>query len=587
MRFFYGNGRLRTRVATARSKVLAGAYRLYLKFFLLAQGYSLLDFRNSMPLPLESIRIQLAGSIPVSASQANSSGILEFVERFASAVFREGGTLVHGSHPTLLEPLERAARRFIDVGGARGALTLVRSDQFTKTDLNLKSMQTQREFAAVEVIPAPVGDGAASLITMREWISDRCDVVVAIGGKWYEDNPARSGVPLELVEGLNRGIPGFAVAAFGGAIQGYLADNPSIFARLHNGLSENENRRLASEVAIDATVGKIVSQIKLLPLSRKIRATGGLFRILALDGGGIRGAFTAAVLAKWDQMLGPDGGVALVDHFDLVAGTSTGAILAIGLSLRHSPEEILSFYRTEGTRIFPPGGDVRHWIKSKHQSGTLRSSLTTVFGENVLLRDASCRLVIPTVRALHGESELIVTGHSPDRTAFRTITAVDAALASSAAPSYFDEAWINDTIADQCYLDGGLWANNPVLPAIYEAVHHLSIPLNRIDVLSVGTLSSEKNFEAELGKGKLGWAASTSDLFFAAQENAAAMLADGLLTRARHLRVNRMTPTEIPLDNFAAIDELARRGDDVGKDTFEPVRSRFLNGVRALPWRNS
>ncbi|WP_369681928.1 patatin-like phospholipase family protein [Malonomonas rubra] len=53
---------------------------------------------------------------------------------------------------------------------------------------------------------------------------------------------------------------------------------------------------------------------------------------MSLAGGGLRGAFTAAVLAKWDEMIKSGGGNQLVKHFDLVAGTSTGTILAMGLS---------------------------------------------------------------------------------------------------------------------------------------------------------------------------------------------------------------------------------------------------------------
>jgi patatin-like phospholipase/acyl hydrolase len=67
-------------------------------------------------------------------------------------------------------------------------------------------------------------------------------------------------------------------------------------------------------------------------------------------------------------------------------------------------------------------------------------------------------------------------------------------LASSAAPTYFDEAVVKDAISMQSYLDGGIWANNPVLPAIAEAVRDLKIPLERIDVLSVGTMGSEADF---------------------------------------------------------------------------------------------
>jgi patatin-like phospholipase/acyl hydrolase len=180
---------------------------------------------------------------------------------------------------------------------------------------------------------------------------------------------------------------------------------------------------------------------------------------------------------------------------------------------------------------------------------------------------------------------VIVTAHNPDRTGFANISAVDAALASSAAPTYFDEAVWDDTIAIQRYLDGGLWANNPVLPAIAEAVRHLRIPLERIDVLSVGTMGNEADFTESLRKGKVGWAPTSADLFFAAQEHAAAALADSLLTRARHLRVNQQTPTEIKLDDTDAIEDMAQRGANVGKDSFVAVRSRFLDGFHAPDWR--
>jgi patatin-like phospholipase/acyl hydrolase len=181
------------------------------------------------------------------------------------------------------------------------------------------------------------------------------------------------------------------------------------------------------------------------------------------------------------------------------------------------------------------------------------------------------------VRAIHGEAEAIVTPHSRDRTAFANISAVDAALASSAAPTYFDEAVVEGAVATEIYLDGGIWANNPVLPAIAEAVRHLKIPLDRIDVLSVGTIGNDSDFTDLLGKGKLAYAPSTADLFFAAQEHAA--------SPARHLRVNQQAPSAIKLDDADAIQDMALRGSNVGQDSFVVVRSRFLDGFHAPHWR--
>jgi uncharacterized protein len=390
--------------------------------------------------------------------------------------------------------------------------------------------------------------------------------------------------PLELEETLSRGKPGFLLAGFGGAIAGYAADHEEVFSLLRNGLPPNENRALAASTEVDDLIARIIAQVQLLPLVRENVSGGRLFRILALDGGGLRGTFTAAVLAKWDDMLRSGGDNDIVKHFDLVAGTSTGAILAIGLAVGLTPKRMLEFYRQEGPKIFPGNRGLRHWLKSKHESATLRGVLQSVLEDKTLSQESCCRLVIPTVRAKHGEAEAIVTPHSPDRVGFRGISAVEAALASSAAPTYFDEATVVDPIASMSYLDGGIWANNPILPAIAEAVRYLKVPLDRIDVLSVGTLGSEADFTEALGKGKLGWAPESADLFFAAQEHGASTLATAFLSHARLLRVNQQTPSAILLDDKEAIEDMARRGATVGQDSFITVRSRFLDGFHAPAW---
>lgn len=558
--------------------------------------------------PLQGIRIHLAGSVPDGIPPEASAGIRAFVQQFASAVFREGGTLLHGSHPTFIEPLRAAAQTFVSAGGTPEALTLVRSSSFASTFEQIEEIETQREFSTVHIIPTNPRVPTDDLVPMREWMAERCDVVVAIGGKWYDANKSRAGVPEELDESIRRGKPAFVVAGFGGAVRGYIEDKKSLIPMLRNGLSDADNHELATTTNVGHLTTKILSQIQLLPLIRQRMPRGRLFRILTLDGGGLRGTFTAAVLAKWDAMLKDGGRDNLVKHFDLVAGTSTGSILAIGLGLGIPPKEMLAFYRNQGPMIFPRDRKLRHWLRSKYDSRdkqgktrlpkwlndllrfkydskTLEETLREVFHDRTLSGDSCCRLVIPTVRAINGESEVIVTAHSPDRTGFKSTTAVEAALASSAAPTYFDEAHLNDGIATQGYLDGGIWANNPILPAIAEAIRHLEVPIDRIDVLSVGTMGNERDFMNALGRGKLGWATDSADLFFAAQESAATTLADCLLGGSRHLRINQPTPCEIKLDDREAIEDMAERGANVGMKSFASVRSRFLDGFHAPDWR--
>lgn len=541
-----------------------------------------------MPPLLRGVRVQLSGSIPEKAYSDQVGGIESFVRQFAARVFQEGGTLIHGSHPSFIKPLQSAAEPYLKSDGAEKPLVLVRSRKYSEKPEELKVIEEHEQFARVEIIPTQPGTAMENLIPMREYMANRCDAVVAVGGKWYGIDKGRAGVVAELEAAIQLGKPGFIVGGFGCAAGDYFKDDPTISDRLRNGYDGPQNAELAVKTDPEYLVDRIVRQLSRLPLIRgKVTASGRLFRILALDGGGIRGAFTAAVLAKWAEMLGANGGRDLVKHFDLVAGTSTGAILAIGLAVGKTPLEILNFYKEHGPKIFEPGLLGRKFISSKYDSNVLQSTLEGILGTKNLATDSCCRLVIPTIRARHGKAEVIYTPHTRDRTGYSSYTAVQAALASSAAPTYFDKATVAGPISIQEYLDGGMWANNPVLPAIGEAVAYLGAPIDRIDVLSIGTLSSEADFSSALGKGDLKWMIPISNLFFASQETAAPMIAANLLTAARHLRVNQQTPEAISLDNVAAIGDMTRRGEEIAIDTFPSVRTRFFDGNHAPDWRTS
>jgi predicted acylesterase/phospholipase RssA len=138
----------------------------------------------------------------------------------------------------------------------------------------------------------------------------------------------------------------------GGATSGYLEKRPEILRNLRNGLDLNANEMLSSDTSTTDLVRTVLNQIARLPLGRRETAFGQRFRILCLDGGGIRGAFTAAALAQWESM----SNLRVAEHFDLIAGTSTGGILAIGLGLGLSAGDIVDFYRKQGPVIFPMTG---------------------------------------------------------------------------------------------------------------------------------------------------------------------------------------------------------------------------------------
>lgn len=118
------------------------------------------------------------------------------------------------------------------------------------------------------------------------------------------------------------------------------------------------------------------------------------FQILALDGGGLRGIFSAAVLAGLEEDLG----ISIVDHFDLITGTSTGGIIALGLGLGLSPRQMVEFYVEAGPTVFRNRMGLRtarQFLRAKYAAGPLRSALTDVFGSRTF-GESTKRLVIPS-----------------------------------------------------------------------------------------------------------------------------------------------------------------------------------------------
>src|SRR4051812_3834382 len=97
----------------------------------------------------------------------------------------------------------------------------------------------------------------------------------------------------------------------------------------------------------------------------------GLLQVLSLDGGGLKGLFSAAVLEALEQDLDAQ----LIDHFDLIVGTSTGGLIALGLGAGLSPTEIVDFYVSRGPEIFPRRGWVRQLVTAKHRPDALKDAL--------------------------------------------------------------------------------------------------------------------------------------------------------------------------------------------------------------------
>lgn len=474
-------------------------------------------------------------------------------------------------------------------------LTLAVSRYWSK-NTDAAPLQYWRERCVVYETPEATGDNPRdeSLTLLRQWMSARCDAFVAVGGRWWKEVASRAGVPIEAGLAIDRGLPCFLLGGLGGAAQGFVQEHPDLMHSLKNGLSCEVNSTIATQEDVGGLVSIVCDQLARLPLVHGRVSDGVSFRILALDGGGIKGAFTASVLATLEELIGEPVG----RHFDLIAGTSTGGILAVGLGMGLSPGDMLKFYRERGSVIFPATRffakrkrELRHLFKPKHSQEVLQKELKSAYfpnGHVKVLRDSVCRLVVPAYDAISGACHTFRTPHHELLKADERTSAVEVALATSAAPTYFSAARVKNMIANASYLDGGVWANCPVMAGIVEAVCYLDVTLDRIDVLSIGTTDEPFTVKMLADVGIAGWGKTLIDLLMNAQIDSAVRHARQLVGDPQFLRINAMTsPGLYTLDNAEEVESLIALGNRKASDPsiLNQVKSRFLNGICAMDWK--
>ena len=248
------------------------------------------------------------------------------------------------------------------------------------------------------------------------------------------------------------------------------------------------------------------------------------FRILSVDGGGMRGLIPALVIADLERRLqaeaGPDARVA--DYFHMFAGTSTGGLVALSLTVPDqtgqpgrpliSAATLAEFYTADGPKIFHRSfwhklRTLWGFIAPKYGLGPLEEAVTRRFGTEAKLADALRELVVVAYDMTDREPYFFKRWRARDDEA-RNRPLTDAALATSAAPTYFP----SHEVDRHALVDGGVFAANPTIAAIVEALkrrtdepHDLSP--DDLLVVSIGTGLHETHYsQAEVsGWGKLGW----------------------------------------------------------------------------------
>lgn len=563
---------------------------------------------------LQGIRIWLSGALLGDHSEEDKR-IRKFISKLTKSIFAAGGTIVHGCQEHLTPCLLGAASQYRQKTGNPARLEIFASKYFIDRPVKYPPINLTRApevcVRPVEFVPESAAENdevrarQQSLAILRETISARCQSIVSVGGRWWEDDKSLAGVPKEIEQAQECGLPLFMVGGMGGAVAGLAKAKPEILRQCANGLTRAENESLTNESDSAMAAIRVVAQLQELPLKAINVADGRPFRILSLDGGGIRGAYTAAVLAHWEKALnlGKEHPKRIVDHFDLVAGTSTGAILAIGLALGMSAAEMKQFYIEKGPAIFGSGGmlstawsAVISLFTSRFRSDELQAQLEAAYSQSPVgqsgqprgewLSHSPARLLIPSYNDAIGKPFLFRSPYGRFQHTDVDRDPVEVALASAAAPTYFDPVQIDDEGAR--FLDGGVWANNPVAAAIGEATSELRIPLERIHVLSISTTHMSTNAGQPLMlplnievKGLAGWASKIAGLLMTTQSQTADTMARQLLGK-RYFRIDSESNYD-DLGDTKSIKPLIQLGEDAASvaETIARVQATFLNGVAA------
>ena len=282
------------------------------------------------------------------------------------------------------------------------------------------------------------------------------------------------------------------------------------------------------------------------------------FQILSLDGGGLRGLFTAFLLERLEE----ETGVKVADHFDLITGTSTGGIIAIGLSLGLRPAELVRFYLEEGPKIFPPrrGPDwiqrsvhswIHNWWSAKYRAAALEQALRKkgTFGER-LLGECGVSLVVPSFDLEGNVIRLFKTRHHERFRRDHALPAWKVAMATTAAPTFLPAF---KGIDGERLIDGGLWANDPSMVGFVEAVSVLGVPAESIRMLSIGTTYGIENQPKHLDNAgwlRWGYRGRVTSALFNAQSSGTSGFVSHMLGPGRLHRINPALDQSFALDSL-------------------------------------
>jgi uncharacterized protein len=293
------------------------------------------------------------------------------------------------------------------------------------------------------------------------------------------------------------------------------------------------------------------------------------FKILSIDGGGMRGVVPLEVLKFIENRYNKK----IFELFDFISGTSTGGLIACGLVLsengrtpKFTLKELENIYLERGKEIFPSTfGIIRifKFIRSlkspKYREAGLENVLTDVLGNNRL---SNCikPLMIPTYD-LYNNNALFFKSRHAKNDFNKNPLLIDVCRATSAAPTYFPAYKFTFDNKPTLCIDGGIFMNNPSMGALAEIYKHYEDPiynltkleLENVKILSLGT----GHYTPEIARkkveswGLLDWATNISDIMLQANNQIAHYQAEQIIKENNFLRVD----IEIKDEPFSALDK--------------------------------
>ena len=297
------------------------------------------------------------------------------------------------------------------------------------------------------------------------------------------------------------------------------------------------------------------------------------FKILSLDGGGIRGYYSLIILQKIEEEFK----INLCDFFDLIIGTSTGSIIAGGIACNIPTSDLIALYKNHGKNIFKKKKCGLGFFRSKYRKDQFKKVLQVRFSDVRLgeiakpLMIVSSDLINDNVYILKSKYLSEIESYSRDK----DTKLIEAILASCSAPTYFDPQQIGN---GDFLCDGGLWANNPSILGLTEAMSKFNKQINDIFVMSIGTGYSETSYDTKYKKWGIltGWGRKKFINYILNLSSKTSTNISSLILKENYIRVN--SNIKYPLNNVKDMVNLKSLANKCFLDNKDRIET-FLNKI--------